>query len=181
MVPAIDLYEHDTRRAFERVPVDCAAQLVTPGSYRSGRLRDLSRSGARLEIDNPPSEGTTAMLRWLSHDSLCTVVWASPVACGLAFVRPLAGEVVAASGVLSEGDPVPSPARLTQITFGKRRLTKKPVLTLNQPDEPERYNWSLVLANAPGARMTAAEEMFFYGSPLAHIAFKEYTALSGHT
>lgn len=179
MLPAIDQFQYVTRRAFQRVQIDCDAQLVTPGSYRAVRLRDLSRSGARLEMENPPPEGTTALLRWFSHESLCTVVWTSPIACGVSFVRPIAEEVVGASCGSVQTKEDDTPARLTQITFGKRRLRRRPVLVLNEESEPEGYNWTIVLMNPPDAPKTAAEEMFFFGSPIAHIALREYCMATG--
>lgn len=163
----------DARREFQRVEVDCSAQLVTPGSYRSAVLRDLSQTGARLELDEPPPEGTTALLRWQTHDTLCTVVWRSPVACGVAFVASIPEELTQTAPTAREERRTEPSARLTLINFGQRGRRKRPIVIAELAQE-EGYSWTLPLRRQLGspAELTAAEEMFF-GSPLAHVALRD--------
>ena len=162
------------RRAFDRVRVDCPARLETAGSYRSVHLCDLSLSGARLLLNDPPAEGTTALLRWQTHESLCTIVWASDVACGVAFHSLLAQRAIAEASAAYNEASVRPVAGITKIEFGKsrraRRLGAGPVQQIANGGTP---GWSIVLPRKPnGLRpgsMTVVEEMFFFGSPVAHI------------
>jgi flagellar biosynthesis protein FlhG len=55
---AVSAYE----RAYERHAVDLAATLVYPGGLLPARLRDVSETGALLELDRPPPAGTRATL-----------------------------------------------------------------------------------------------------------------------
>ena len=164
------------QRAFERVRLDCPARLITAGSYRSAQLCDLSQGGARLRLDNPPAEGTTALLQWNGHESLCKIVWASEIACGLAFETRIPSDLVAGSDLSSlngEGRPV---AGVTKIGFGVKRRGLNPSIAEPSAEAPAVLNcWSIVLSRhprgptSPTEGMSAAQEMFFFGSPLAHI------------
>jgi hypothetical protein len=165
------------RRAFERVRLDCPARLVTVGGQRVVQLCDLSRSGARLSVDDPPAEGITALLQWGSHESLCTVVWASETACGVTFEKMISPELLAGGEELPLGDGDRLAAGVTRIQFGRKRRAL--ALRVDNPPEKERGEiacWSLILPRYPrrtpvtAAHMSAAEEMFFLGSPLAHVA-----------
>lgn len=63
-----------------------AASLVLPGQPgREVRVRNLSASGARVDLADPPPAGTTAILRRNSAKVAATIVWASPASCGLRF------------------------------------------------------------------------------------------------
>jgi len=55
---AVSAYE----RAYERHPVDLPATLVYPGGLLQVRLRDVSETGALLEVDRPPPAGTRVTL-----------------------------------------------------------------------------------------------------------------------
>jgi hypothetical protein len=162
------------RRAFDRVRLDCPARLVTAGSYRVAQLCDLSRGGARLSLSNPPIEGTTGLLQWEAHESFGTVVWASDIACGIAFDTAIPAEWVAGSEATA-GHERPR-AGVTKIEFGTKR--RKPGAGIG--DTPTRPvvapgYWTIALSQRPGSlpltpdQMSAAEEMFFFGSPLAHV------------
>jgi flagellar biosynthesis protein FlhG len=50
------------QRAYERHPVDVAATLVYPGGLLPVRLKDVSETGALLEVDRPPPAGTRITL-----------------------------------------------------------------------------------------------------------------------
>lgn len=75
---AVAAYE----RAYERHPVDLSATLVYPGGLLPVRLRDVSESGALLELDRPPPAGTRVTLVFTGlgeQPSLaCVVRHASP-------------------------------------------------------------------------------------------------------
>jgi flagellar biosynthesis protein FlhG len=55
---AVTAYE----RAYERHPVDLSATLVYPGGLLPVRLRDVSETGALLELERPPPAGTRVTL-----------------------------------------------------------------------------------------------------------------------
>jgi hypothetical protein len=164
------------RRAFEPVRVDCPARLITAGSYLSAQLCDLSQRGARLLLDNAPAEGTQALLQWDVHESLCTIIWASETACGVAFETRIYSNQAAGSDRPSlnhENRPV---AAVTKIEFGTKRFGL--ASSRAEPCEEEASEltcWSIALSRQPSvapfptAGMSAAEEMFFLGSPLAHV------------
>ena len=106
------------RRATPRTPVNCPARLRTCFGDRAGSLSDLSFTGARFHAVDPPRAGTTALLEWEGHDSICRVVWAKPDACGLAFEPPLPRHIV--EKYAQPGAPTEPPAELGRIAQGKR-------------------------------------------------------------
>ena len=113
---------HVDRRASVRSRVDCSVQLRMPGGDRLGRLIDISEKGARLQLDNPPRAGVTAMLQWGAHEIFCEVAWANEGACGVFFERPLLREVlIETTGAGDESAmPVADPK---QIPIGKKRVS----------------------------------------------------------
>lgn len=106
------------RRASPRTSLSCPARLRTCFGDRTGSLSDLSISGARFNTENPPKEGTTALLEWESHDAICRVVWSKADACGVIFERPIARHIVEKSAP----PPLPAepPAELSKIPTGQR-------------------------------------------------------------
>jgi len=108
------------RRAFGRARTDCPVRLQTPTRDMHGRLWDLSESGARVQIDNPPESGDIILLKWLKFDALTRVVWSSEDMCGLSFERPLDRAIVAQT--IGEDAPEPGPtASFGNIPVGQRR------------------------------------------------------------
>ncbi len=61
-VPSLPVAVTAYERAYERHPVDLSATLVYPGGLLPVRLRDVSESGALLEVDRPPPAGTRVTL-----------------------------------------------------------------------------------------------------------------------
>jgi hypothetical protein len=106
------------RRSAPRTPVTCPARLRTCFGDRVGVLSDLSISGARFQSEDPPKEGTTALLEWDGHDAICRVVWSRGSMCGILFERPIPRHVVercAPSAV-----PAEPPAEVARIPHGRR-------------------------------------------------------------
>lgn len=173
--PAIRSDEASTE---ERMPFHYRARLITPGSYLTGILRDLTCSGARVTLDSPPSLGTTVLLQWSREERLCTVIHSDSISCDLAFEEPW--EQGAANG--SELERGPS----TEFESGTT-----PSATRKRAPHPAHYraaqirsspgHWSISLPRPTGGSaldtisLGCGEEMFFYGSPLAHLV--EYRAL----
>nr|WP_166178635.1 PilZ domain-containing protein [Altererythrobacter segetis] len=108
------------RRAARRTRATCAASLRTLTSESFGHLWDLSETGARVSLDNPPEAGATALLKWGSEKVMCSVVWTERDMCGLEFDHPVDPAVVEAStrmfGIVEQ--PV---ATVGNIPVGRKR------------------------------------------------------------
>jgi len=83
------------RRADTRVLAYCSAELRTPAGRRSAQVTNVSIGGARLQLNDPPAAGVTVVLECRSLTTMCKVVWATDMACGLAFEQPVSRAVVA--------------------------------------------------------------------------------------
>ena len=110
------------RRAAGRARTDCPARLQTPGGSWQGRLWDLSESGARVQVANPPAQGVMCLIRWHSNEVFCRVMWSADDMCGLLFEKPIANSVV----METLGEPEPEgpkapAASVANIPFGRRR------------------------------------------------------------
>lgn len=153
--------------------VACSARLITLGADRQGQLWDISTAGARVEISQPPMKGATALLKWLTHEQLCTVVWTADGKCGVRFDKPISRELVAECMDYRHSR---SGAKLEKMTAGRKRSA---ALVQGAPDtDPAKapFHWSFVITSGERksplidmAQMTVAEQMFFLGSPLAHV------------
>ena len=82
------------RRSGPRTRVDCLATMLMPSGNRSGRLFDISTTGARLTTQDPPAKGVSAILDWSLHEAYCHVIWTKPGMCGVEFDRPLPQRVL---------------------------------------------------------------------------------------
>ncbi len=110
------------RRVAGRARADCPARLQTPGGTWHGRLWDISESGARVKVDNPPAQGVMCLIGWQSNEMFCRVVWSADDMCGVLFERPVPYAVVMET--LGEPEPeTPSgpAANVGNIPFGRRR------------------------------------------------------------
>ena len=122
------------------------------------------------------------MLQWRDQKHACTVMWTDTSMCGLEFEEPISEMVVAECARLlgTKEEPI---AEVSNIPLGKRRSSHT-----SQAAERERGRFlrttTLVIGMPKrGANsldptfLSASEEMFFWGSPLAHIvAFRELKA-----
>lgn len=163
------------RRAARRSRVTCAASLQTISAENLGQLWDLSQTGARIKADDPPEPETTAILRWASEQVMCRIVWTDDDMCGVAFDRAIEGSVVAAAARMTGVIEKPI-ASISNIAVGQKRSAKDS----SKADSLEPVGGPLgwyVLPSRPENRdridlhtqMTSAEEMFFFGSPIAHV------------
>jgi hypothetical protein len=108
------------RRAARRTRATCPASLRTLTSEAVGHLWDLSETGARVSLPNPPAEGESAQLKWGTERVLCRVVWVDHDMCGLAFESPIDPAVVeASSGML--GIIEQPTAMIGNIPVGRKR------------------------------------------------------------
>lgn len=164
------------RRAARRWRATCAASLETLTGESFGQLWDLSETGARVMLDSAPPRGAAAMLKWEGHKVPCCVAWAADGMCGVAFKQPLDAGLVSATSRLI-GDVERPIATVGNIRAGRKRSERKCDLGLLS-DALEMGPSRLVIAlqrrdelggTAPRDALTAGEEMFFFGSPLAHV------------
>lgn len=82
------------RRAAPRTRVSTNARLRTSLAHYHGELWDLSTTGARFVVDNPPKEGIAALLEWDGRDVPCRVIWSGEGMSGLQFEKPIARALV---------------------------------------------------------------------------------------
>ena len=85
------------RRGARRTRATCAASLRTLTSEHFGYLWDLSQTGARVSVPDPPAEGQNAMLKWAGEKAMCRIVWVDHDLCGLEFEAPIDPGVVESS------------------------------------------------------------------------------------
>jgi hypothetical protein len=64
-------------------------QLMTTSRYLKGALEDLSLTGARVRVPEPPGPGRDVVLRWDGRDVFGQVVWSSDDVVGIAFDKPI--------------------------------------------------------------------------------------------
>jgi hypothetical protein len=108
------------RRESERARTQCPAQLHLTTGVRFGQLWDLSETGARVELEDPPRRGTEALLKWQSHEALGRVVWAQDDMCGVMFFKPLPRTMLDET-LREEARPVGPAASVTNIPLGQKR------------------------------------------------------------
>lgn len=176
------------RRAARRWHAQCAAALETLTGESLGQLWDLSETGARVKLDDPPAPGSAAILKWCEHRARCSVVWTTDDMCGVAFEDPLdSAQVSATTRMIGEVQlPV---AAVRNIPMGRKRADCHGDLGRLSPALGVGHS-GLVVAlqrrpglqeTAPSGLLTAGEEMFFFGSPLAHVlSYELYLKSSIH-
>lgn len=163
------------RRAARRLRVGCPATLRTLTADCVGYLWDLSQSGARVQTANPPQPGSAAILRWDKQEAACSIVWASEDMCGVAFNASIEDAVVLATTSLTRVIEEPI-AALQNIPLGRKRSAQVAPEAAPRTVPSKNSNWHINLPRPRvvggwngNAAVTAAEEMFFFGSPLAHV------------
>lgn len=73
------------RRAGNRSNVMLGATLVVGAAHADVRIRNLSPTGALLELPLPPASGTRLRLRRFAHEASGRVIWSAQHRCGVAF------------------------------------------------------------------------------------------------
>jgi hypothetical protein len=84
-----DRADGSNRRIRARRRVLLSATLETPKGELQVRLRNLSSTGALIEMAHPPEVGTLVTLRRGRTIAPGTVRWATSVSIGLEFIRPI--------------------------------------------------------------------------------------------
>lgn len=143
------------------------ARLITPGSYLMGTLRDLTSSGGRVFLNNPPKPGATVLLQWSREERLCTVVDADAFSCDLTFEDET---------VCDEARSDPTAGVQSSLVKARPRMGKRlPAALRGAVPTTTPDGWSIVLprpseSGGLGRRsLGCGEAMFFFGSPVAHV------------
>lgn len=149
----------------------CPVRVITVGAYRRGELLHLSETGAEVEIDDAPSAGATVLLKWSSHERLCTVTWSGGSLCRMSFERS-AWQPYIPGAAQSARPPDRFSASLSRIVEGRKRGRLGNLLSRQQSTfvwqvEIQDHRRRGVLSSAEAMR--PEEEMFFLGSPLSHV------------
>jgi hypothetical protein len=108
------------RRTSRRTRATCAASLRTLTKEYFGNLWDLSQTGARISLPDPPPAGENALLKWGTERVMCRIVWIERDLCGLEFETPIDPAVVDSSARLL-GIVVQQTAALGNIPVGRKR------------------------------------------------------------
>ncbi|MBK9432699.1 PilZ domain-containing protein [Sphingorhabdus sp.] len=81
-------------RSMARLATDIDAGLVLPDRRVSCIVENISRTGCRLQVTDPPRVGATALVRVERIEALGTVAWVRGERCGVKFQSSLSvGEV----------------------------------------------------------------------------------------
>ncbi len=94
------------RRANARVRLDLPAELILLEGLRRGRLRNLSRTGASIELSPPPRTTSQGFLRFAGVEVFAQVMWSGGGRCGLVFDEPIAERILLAMRQLAEQIPL---------------------------------------------------------------------------
>ena len=130
------------RRAARRTRATCAASLRTLTNETFGHLWDLSETGARVSVENPPQVGESALLKWGTEKVMCRIVWTEHDMCGLSFDRPISSDVVTSSARLIGIVEQPT-AEMGKIPAGRKRSA---LGVAQEPAEDSRDGGSSLLA-----------------------------------
>lgn len=74
------------RRAAKRLTVDLPAHFKVGGVTCVVLVRDISPTGACLQLSSPPARGTKGTLTWEGIECPCEVVWSKTDSCGIEFL-----------------------------------------------------------------------------------------------
>jgi len=75
------------KRTQGRLAVRLVARLASKVRTHSAILENISKSGAKLAVDNAPQIGSDVILKWHGHELLGRVSWTSATHCGLVFEK----------------------------------------------------------------------------------------------
>jgi hypothetical protein len=77
------------RRLYSRFATMMPVQLITTSRYLKGALEDLSLTGARVRVPEPPDPGRDVVLRWDGREVFGHVAWTGDDVVGVAFDKPI--------------------------------------------------------------------------------------------
>lgn len=77
-------------RKMARLATEIDAGLVLPERSARCRLENISRTGCRLQLGEPPRVGATVLIRVERIEAMGIVAWVRGNRCGIKFPEPLA-------------------------------------------------------------------------------------------
>lgn len=77
------------KRSVARLAIELDAGLVLPERTTRCLLENVSRTGCRLRLAEPPKIGATVLIKVERIESLGTVTWVKGDRCGIAFEEAL--------------------------------------------------------------------------------------------
>src|SRR5687768_4422822 len=95
------------QRTQGRLPVRLVAKLASRMRTHSAILENISKSGAKLALDNAPQVGSEVILQWHGNELFGTVSWTTPTQCGLVFDAIVPPALLEATLSLDETAHVP--------------------------------------------------------------------------
>ena len=95
------------KRTQGRLAVRLVARLASKVRTHSAILENISKSGAKLTIDNPPAVGSEVILQWHGNELFGQVSWASADQCGLVFASLVPPALLQSTLTLDETAHVP--------------------------------------------------------------------------
>jgi hypothetical protein len=117
MKPGLTPYNPSVRKRTQgRLAVRLVARLASKVRTHSAILENISKSGAKLSIDNPPQVGSEVILQWHGNELFGQVSWASPTQCGLAFASTVPPTLLEGALALDEAAHVPDELDVTGAT-----------------------------------------------------------------
>lgn len=107
------------RRRAIRVTVEIPVGFKTVSGTRACHMANISDSGAKLELADPPAEGVSGWLILTDVEIYCRVIWSGDNACGVEFERSVGGSTLKQIiGPQERGGPVVNTGR---IQAGRKR------------------------------------------------------------
>ena len=97
----------ERKRTQGRLAVRLVAKLASRVRTHSAILENISKSGAKLTIDDPPRVGSEVILQWHGHELFGEVSWTSPTQCGLVFAAIVPPALLETTLALDEAAHVP--------------------------------------------------------------------------
>jgi hypothetical protein len=104
------------KRTQGRLAVRLVARLASKVRTHSAILENISKSGAKLSIDNPPQVGSEVILQWHGNELFGEVSWTSPTQCGLVFASTVPPALLEGALALDQAAHVPDELNVTGAT-----------------------------------------------------------------
>jgi hypothetical protein len=112
--PALTPSSPGTRKRTQGwLPVRLIARLASKVRTHSAILENISKSGAKLTIDEPPRVGSEVILQWHGNELFGEVSWASSTQCGLVFASIVPPALLESAVALDEAAHVPDELDVT--------------------------------------------------------------------
>jgi hypothetical protein len=123
MLSLVDNASVDCRRQSERCRVFLTAKLVTTTDERPIKLRDLSETGALVEGEKVPEQGTDVVLMRGEFEVFARIAWSDGKRAGVQFDAPVPTGEIFAQVKAAPKAPTPAAASFRRPSLKGERLT----------------------------------------------------------